>query len=676
MATVTSPADREAIRIRVKKCSGLLQPEYRSFSVDPQLTTFETLQQLLANAFYLNNDFTISYLSRDEKGEEVYLSLLSDWDVDAAFLSASQPYLQIKVDTKPFDGPGLEDWDIVNTKDVVGSGNMKERNMVGMPLVGAFVNQVERTINRVQRIFITTESEDEIAKAARPPLSDADFHRFLDQQGRLVKPEEFRLHVYHGGIEPSLRKVAWRHLLNIFPDGMTGEERFYYLKRKANEFEDLKKKWLSDEREEVKYIMNMVHKDVLRTDRMHKFYAGGDENLNVKKLYNILCTYALSHPDVSYCQGMSDIASPILYVMKDEAHGYLCFCGIMNRLKGNFMLDGVTMTQKFEHLAKLLECCDPDFYVYLKSQNADDLFFCYRWLLLELKREFAFHDALSMLEVMWSSLPPDFPEGELELSGPPAPLSPCLSPTDRMRFRFARQRSSSQVSSCPSSPKSTETSFDDSSAPNTPNQVSSKDNTLVLKTLPSQRSRIDSDKSEESGYSSKTASGLQVVNPDNNCNSEGLVLSENHFSSEDDQSVKSKSSNGSTSVPHTPESPKAPSVTATNGNPTNTALANLPSPQEFGGGNPFMLFLCLTLLLEHRDHIISNQLDYNETAMHFDRMVRKHHVEKVLHRARTLFADYLRAEIISSTNDDNLDSHSPVKKSISNESSVVNGESC
>lgn len=47
--------------------------------------------------------------------------------------------------------------------------------------------------------------------------------------------------------------------------------------------------------------------------------------------------------------------------------------------------------------------------------QADDLLFCYRWLLLELKREFAFDDALHMLEVLWSSLPPDPPEETLPL---------------------------------------------------------------------------------------------------------------------------------------------------------------------------------------------------------------------------------------------------------------------
>jgi hypothetical protein len=38
----------------------------------------------------------------------------------------------------------------------------------------------------------------------------------------MVKPEELRLSIYQGGIEASLRRVVWRHLLNIFPAGLSG----------------------------------------------------------------------------------------------------------------------------------------------------------------------------------------------------------------------------------------------------------------------------------------------------------------------------------------------------------------------------------------------------------------------------------------------------------------------
>lgn len=83
-------------------------------------------------------------------------------------------------------------------------------------------------------------------------------------------------------------------------------------------------------------------------------------------------------------------------------------------------------------------------------------------------------------------------------------------------------------------------------------------------------------------------------------------------------------------------------MAATTNSNTNTRCMELPSPTELGGGNPFLMFLCLTILLQHRDFIMQNNLDYNEMAMHFDKMVRKHNVNKVLIQARRLYQDYLR----------------------------------
>lgn len=134
---------------------------------------------------------------------------------------------------------------------------------------------------------------------------------------------------------------------------------------------------------------------------------------------------------------MSDLASPLLVTMGDEAHAYICLCALMTRLYPNFLLDGEAMTVKFSHLTESLQVYDADFYNYLKSQQADDLLFCYRWLLLEMKREFAFEDALRMLEVLWASLPQKAPTVELclkekefnpaiEVDDDPPPLSPLV----------------------------------------------------------------------------------------------------------------------------------------------------------------------------------------------------------------------------------------------------------
>lgn len=195
-------------------------------------------------------------------------------------------------------------------------------------------------------------------------------------------------------------------------------------------------------------------KDVLRTDRHHKFYGGSDDNQNTVSLFNILTTYALNHPSVSYCQGMSDLASPLLVTMRDEAQSYICLCALMRRLKDNFMLDGIAMTTKFQHLSEGLQYYDPEFYAYLKSHQADDLLFCYRWLLLEMKREFALDDALRMLEVLWAALPASPPQGELSLaevqfpppSPPPSPNVKQIHENAYTKVCAIRRHSSSSAS--------------------------------------------------------------------------------------------------------------------------------------------------------------------------------------------------------------------------------------
>lgn len=70
----------------LQKCEGQLQPEWRKFSVDPQITSLEVLYSILAKAFDLKSDFSICYRTTDPMGQDIYLAVLSDWDLDAAFL--------------------------------------------------------------------------------------------------------------------------------------------------------------------------------------------------------------------------------------------------------------------------------------------------------------------------------------------------------------------------------------------------------------------------------------------------------------------------------------------------------------------------------------------------------------------------------------------------------------
>ena len=78
-----------------------------------------------------------------------------------------------------------------------------------------------------------------------------------------------------------------------------------------------------------------------------------------------------------------------------------------------------------------------------------------------------------------------------------------------------------------------------------------------------------------------------------------------------------------------------------NNNTTSVICDRLPEPTCFGNGNPFLMFVCIACLLQHRNQIMNGRYDYQEIAMYFDKLVRKHDVYKTLNLARKLFAEYL-----------------------------------
>lgn len=98
--------------------------------------------------------------------------------------------------------------------------------------------QMERWVQKA-----LTFVEDISVVTTRPPLSDVEFRRYLDQTGILLYPRELRFACFHGGVEASLRKVVWKHLLNVYPEGLTGNGRIDYIRKKAKEYFDLRDSW-------------------------------------------------------------------------------------------------------------------------------------------------------------------------------------------------------------------------------------------------------------------------------------------------------------------------------------------------------------------------------------------------------------------------------------------------
>ena len=101
---------------------------------------------------------------------------------------------------------------------------------------------------------------------------------------------------------------------------------------------------------------------------------------------------------------MSDLLSPLLFVLRDEPLAYICFQSLMTRCTSNFDILSETIAYKIELLTNLISRYDPVFWMYLSQFGANQLVFTYRWLLIECKREFPINDSLRVLEVMWSTI--------------------------------------------------------------------------------------------------------------------------------------------------------------------------------------------------------------------------------------------------------------------------------
>uniref|UniRef100_A0A8C7ISR8 Small G protein signaling modulator 1 n=1 Tax=Oncorhynchus kisutch TaxID=8019 RepID=A0A8C7ISR8_ONCKI len=115
------------------------------------------------------------------------------------------------------------------------------------------------------------------------------------------------------------------------------------------------------------YLLNLhrIDKDVRRCDRTYWYFTPA----NLEKLRNIMCSYVWQHLEIGYVQGMS-------IALLELGHG-LTLC--------QHILD----SELFE----------------LMQMNGDytHFYFCYRWFLLDFKREMLYDDVFSVWESIWAA---------------------------------------------------------------------------------------------------------------------------------------------------------------------------------------------------------------------------------------------------------------------------------
>uniref|UniRef100_A0A673X762 Small G protein signaling modulator 1-like n=1 Tax=Salmo trutta TaxID=8032 RepID=A0A673X762_SALTR len=149
------------------------------------------------------------------------------------------------------------------------------------------------------------------------------------------------------------------------------------------------------------YLLNLhrIDKDVRRCDRSYWYFTPA----NLEKLRNIMCSYVWQHLEIGYVQGMCDLLAPLLVVLDDEVIAFSCFSELMKRMNHNFPHGGA-MDSHFANMRSLIQILDAELFEVMQM-NGDytHFYFCYRWFLLDFKREMVYDDVFSVWETIWAA---------------------------------------------------------------------------------------------------------------------------------------------------------------------------------------------------------------------------------------------------------------------------------
>lgn len=278
-------------------------------------------------------------------------------------------------------------------------------------------------------------------------LSARRWNAAFSQDGHLDIASVIR-RIQRGGIHPSVKGIVWEFLLGCFDPHSTFDKRNELRQRRRDLFaawkvecqkmvpvigsgkyittplitddgqsiEDPSVNIDSQERNEAmsnsialldkkvvqwKRCFHQIGLDVVRTDRALIFY---ENEVNQAKLWDILAIYAWMDNDIGYVQGMSDICSPMVILLENEADAFWCFEHLMRRVRENFMCISSFMgvQSQLSTLSQVIKVVDPNLHQHLEELDGGEYLFAFRMLMVLFRREFSFVDALYLWEVMWA----------------------------------------------------------------------------------------------------------------------------------------------------------------------------------------------------------------------------------------------------------------------------------
>ena len=224
------------------------------------------------------------------------------------------------------------------------------------------------------------------------------------REGSVSNEELIRRLIHQGGVDEGIRRHVWLYLLRLRKPEMTDSDFAsacwdYELEYNAIT-NSLKGRRLSE-------ALARIEKDVHRADSV----ASPSDLIEINapatfqsSLQAILAAYCAHDPEIEYVQGMCDLLVPLLSVIKDEYLAFWAFVSFMKRMRHCYLPDSASIQRQLDALRSMIHLVDPILHDYLSFEhNTRNLYFCYRWLLVALKREFGLDGVKRVWEVCWAS---------------------------------------------------------------------------------------------------------------------------------------------------------------------------------------------------------------------------------------------------------------------------------
>ncbi|VDQ15655.1 unnamed protein product [Trichobilharzia regenti] len=364
---------------------------------------------------------------------------------------------------------------------------------------------------------------------------------------------------------------------------------------------------------------------------------------------------------------MSDLASPLLVVQGDEALAYLCFCALMQRVKSKFSdTYQFVLINDMQDLHDLLTYTDSELAQFFREHNLANMYFTQRWFILELKREFNFSESLRIFESQWAAsclvnnninnnlaeneTYNSKSEGYLVLTdGTSCNLYTLNSSSSAADWQHYTARDVSLINSLIGS------NYVVNLRKSSTAVINSNVSKLEIQS-PSASSPTSPSSASDVSFCYELSNSIppKTLIPASNSSSEAL-FSETKFEIIPDESVSdfsdSLSRRQSSHNPpsshhhhnHRKSSGRLPSFSGESSEPIQikTSVTQLPPLNQFGQGNPFLVFLCLSLILEYKEIIMSEIKEPGDIIHFYQQHSGKHNSSRILYRAKKLFNKYL-----------------------------------